>query len=393
MTDDLGDRRARPAPYTAAALAAAGREQAHGDGAVSGPPIPHAVNPAGIGVGDVLVLRALGLGDALTGIAPLRGLRRLFPDHRLILAAPGPVGAWLADLGVVDGVLPTPGLVDLPPMAGGHVAVDLHGRGPASQRLLAAARPGSGEPSRLIAYSCPEVGHTGPVWRSDEHEVERWCRLVAEAGGPCGPADLLLRYHRPAPADAPVVLHPGAAFGSRRWPADRWRAVAADLATAGHRVLVTGSTAERELTAVVSAGLAGVRDLGGALGLTGLSAVVDGAALVLSGDTGIAHLATALAVRSVVLFGPTPPARWGPAVDAHLHTVLWHGAAAARTWGDPHGDTLDDRLAAVTVTEVTAAVDAQLRAPVTPPTTSPSSAINAGVGAITVPVPSTEGRP
>ncbi|OMH35209.1 glycosyl transferase family 9 [Tersicoccus sp. Bi-70] len=327
-----------------------------------------------MGEGDVLVLRALGLGDALAGIAPLRGLRRLFPDHRLILAAPGPVGAWLTELGAVDGVLPTPGLVDLPPLAGGHVAVDLHGRGPASQRLLTATRP-----SRLIAFACPEVGHDGPEWHADEHEVARWCRLVADAGGPCGPADLLLRFQRPAPADAPVVLHPGAAFGSRRWPVDRWRAVAEHLVDRGRRVLVTGSAGERDLTAAVSDGLPGVRDLGGALGLTGLTAVVDGAALVLSGDTGTAHLATALAVPSVLLFGPTPPSRWGPVVDQHLHTVLWHGDPAATTWGDPHGETLDERLAAITVAEVIAAVAAQLPdpesaehpAPVPTPVTAP----------------------
>ncbi|GGC81838.1 hypothetical protein GCM10011512_05740 [Tersicoccus solisilvae] len=350
MTDDeSGRRRRRPEPYTAEALAV--------DPAASSvdADVPHAVDPAGIGDGDVLVLRALGLGDALTGIAPMRGLRRLFPGHRLILAAPGPVGAWLADLGVVDGVLPTPGLVDLPPLAGGHVAVDLHGRGPASQRLLAATRP-----SRLIAFSCPEVGHHGPAWCADEHEVRRWCRLVSDAGGPCGPADLLLRFHRPAPAGAPVVLHPGAAFGSRRWPVDRWRAVAEHLTGRGRRVLVTGSAAERDLTGAISDGLDGVRDLGGALGLSALTDAVGGAALVISGDTGTAHLATALAVRSVLLFGPTPPSRWGPVVDPHLHTVLWHGDPDAAAWGDPHGETLDERLAAVTVAEVVAAAGAQL---------------------------------
>ncbi|MEH0108462.1 glycosyltransferase family 9 protein [Tersicoccus sp. MR15.9] len=361
--DDRAAGSARPEPYTAAALAA--DPAAHSNAGV-----PHAIDPAGIGEGDVLVLRALGLGDALTGIAPLRGLRRLFPDHRLILAAPGPVGAWLTELGVVDGVLPTPGLIDLPPLAGGHVAVDLHGRGPASQRLLAARGAEDGGPSRLIAFSCPEVGHDGPAWRAYEHEVERWCRLVADAGGPCGPADLLLRYHRPAPADAPVVLHPGAAFASRRWPVDRWRAVAEHLTGRGRRVLVTGSASERDLTAAVSDGLPGVRDLGGALDLSGLTAAVDGAALVISGDTGTGHLATALAVPSVLLFGPTPPSRWGPVVDPHLHTVLWHGDPDAAAWGDPHGETLDERLAALTVPEVIAAAAAHLPEPA-PPTGSP----------------------
>jgi len=62
----------------------------------------------------VLVLRALGLGDALTGIPALRGLRRAFPEHRLTLAAPSQLGQWLRRLDVVDAVLPTPDLQPLP---------------------------------------------------------------------------------------------------------------------------------------------------------------------------------------------------------------------------------------------------------------------------------------
>ncbi|MFI7496263.1 glycosyltransferase family 9 protein [Kocuria sp. M4R2S49] len=316
-----------------------------------------AVDPATIGPGDVLVLRALGLGDALTAVAPLRGVRRMLPGHRIVLAAPSGPGAWLAGLGVVDGVLPVPGLVPLPPAPGGHVAVNLHGRGPRSHELLLASRP-----ERLVGFAAPEAGHDGPPWRRDEHEVLRWCRLVEEAGGPCGPEDLRLRAHRPAPGDAPVLIHPGAASAARRWPAERWREVAAALASDGHRIVVTGSPAEAELAAAVVTGIDAAEDRCGMLDLDGLARTVGAAAVVLSADTGVAHVATALAVRSVVLFGPTPPAWWGPAVDPDLHTVLWHGDPAARAWGDPHADRLDERLAAVTPSEVLAAARAQLDA-------------------------------
>ena len=52
------------------------------------------------------------------------------------------------------------------------------------------------------------------------------------------------------------------------------------------------------------------------------------AAVVVSGDTGIAHLATGYGTPSVLLFGPTPPAWWGPLVDLDRHRVLWHGELA-----------------------------------------------------------------
>jgi len=71
-------------------------------------------------------------------------------------------------------------------------------------------------------------------------------------------------------------------------------------------------------------------------------------------------LATALRTRSVLLFGPSSPDRWGPAIDPELHTVLWRGRAGHP--GDPHGETVDPALAAIRVEEVLAAVDAQLRA-------------------------------
>jgi ADP-heptose:LPS heptosyltransferase len=277
----------------------------------------------------VLALRALGLGDTLTGIPALRGLRRRFPGHRLVLAAPKELGEWLRGRGVVDDVLPAAGLAPLsaPPP---DVAVNLHGRGPQSHALLRALAPGD-----LIAF-----GEHGAPWREDEHEVHRWCRLV----GRCGPEDL--RLPTTVTRGDAVVVHPGAAFPSRRWPADRWRAVVAALLADGHRVLVTGGEAERPLGAAVCA--PGAIDLTGRLGLDALGDVVAGAAALLCGDTGVAHLATALGTPSVLLFGPVSPARWGPLIDLDRHVVLWHGDGT----GDPHGDTVDPALAAVTVGEV-----------------------------------------
>ena len=328
---------------------------------------------------EVLVLRALGLGDGLAGVAALRGLRRAFAGHRLVLAAPAQIGGFLRRRGVVDDVLATPELDALTPQlwAGRRstppeVAVDLHGCGPASHLLLQALDPG-----RLVAWHCPAAGYDeGPEHRLDEQEVTRWCRLVTAAGGPCGPEDLLLD-----PVDLPgspvgrghVVVHPGAASASRRWPADRFAAVAAALAAAGHRVVVTAGAAERDLAAAVTP--AGGTDLAGGVDLDGLASVVAAAALVVCGDTGVAHLATAYRVPSVLLFGPTPPAWWAPAVDPGRHRVLWPGdrfpAAPGGRWyrGDPHGAAVDPALDLVTVAEVldAAASLAPAAAPARPP--------------------------
>jgi len=315
----------------------------------------------------VLVLRALGLGDGLAGVAALRGLRRMAPASWLVLAAPAGIGGFLRRRGVVDEVLDTADLDALTPALwasrGGttlevtppDVAVDLHGRGPASHRLLQALHPG-----RLIAWHCPAAGYLdGPEHRLDEQEVDRWCRLVTAAGGPCSPADLLVDptdLRPPVVTGRYAVLHPGAASGCRRWPAQRFAEVGVALAADGWHVVVTGSGGERALTRSVTP--AGGTDLAGTLDLDTLASVVAHAGLVVCGDTGVAHLATAYGTPSVVLFGPTPPRWWGPAVDAGLHRVLWHGQEIAGEdlyRGDPHAPAVDPALALVTTAEVVAA--------------------------------------
>ncbi len=74
--------------------------------------------------------------------------------------------------------------------------------------------------------------------------------------------------------------------------------------------------------------------LAGRTDLVELAAAVAAAGRVVCGDTGVAHLATALGTPSVVLFGPTSPARWGPPADRPQHRVLWAGRAAATLTAD-----------------------------------------------------------
>lgn len=313
----------------------------------------------------ILVLRALGLGDALTGVPALRGLRRLHPDRPLLLAAPRVIGEWFSALGLVDDVLPTTGLDDEPPgrRVGSHDAVNLHGRGPQSHALLLAGRPRS-----LLAFAPPPGTDVGravpepaelPAWRDDEHEVLRWCRLIGSAGGACGAEDLRLEQvgHSPDAAHPYVVLHPGAASGSRRWPVDRWAGVARAL---GRRldVRLTGGPDERVLCEQVAAaaGLARSSVTAGTLDLPGLVELVAKAALIVCGDTGVAHVATATGTPSVLLFGPVSPALWGPAIDRGRHACLWHGDGN----GDPHAADPDPALLRITPTEVLVAAEALL---------------------------------
>jgi ADP-heptose:LPS heptosyltransferase len=298
-----------------------------------------------VALSRLLVLRALGLGDFLTGVPALRALRRAFPDHELVLAAPAVLQPLVTLADVADRLLDTRDLDALrwssePP----DLAVNLHGRGPQSHALLQSLRP-----RRLLGFAC--TGHPGPGWDDDEHEVRRWCRLVSDSlSVAADPLDLRLRVpSAPAPAPRAVVVHPGAAYQSRRWPADRFASVAAALSAAGHDVVVTGGPGEISLAQAVAsrAELPAEAVLAGRTDLLQLAAQVASAQLVICGDTGMAHLATAFRTPSVLLFGPMPPSRWGPVGDGP-HTVLWHGSGV----GDPWGDDVDPALLRISVDEV-----------------------------------------
>jgi len=303
----------------------------------------------------MLVLRALGPGGFLTAVPALRALRRARPEHRLALAAPTSL-APLAELSeAVHTIQPTPGLDGFrPPERPVDIAVNLHGEGPESHRALSASTP-----REFLGFACADLGYAGPVWRAAEHEVRRWCRLVSEGWGvDADPTDLgLRRPPRSSVAPGAVVVHPGAAHAARQWPPKRFAEVARSLHQRGFRVVITGSEPELPLARRVGA-LAGLsRDavLAGRTDLLGLVALVAEARLVVCGDTGVAHLASAYAVPSVVLFGPTPPSRWGPP-ETGPHVALWRGTAP----GDPRGPEPDPALLRIEPDDVLGQVDALL---------------------------------
>jgi ADP-heptose:LPS heptosyltransferase len=305
------------------------------------------------------VLRPLGLGDLLTGVPAIRAVRAAVPDHRLVLATTSALEPLARLIDAVDEVLPARELQPLewagPPP---ELAVDLHGKGPASHAIVADL-----EPARLLTFDSP--GYPGPPWYPDEHEVVRWCRLVSAGLGVTADPDALDLAEPPVPplVRGVTVVHPGAAFPGRRWPPDRFAAVARHLTAQGHDVRITGGPAEVELARQVAAdaGLGNEAVLAGRTTSLELAAVIAHARLVVCGDTGVAHLASAYRRPSVVLFGPVSPGLWGPP-SRPQHVVLWHGWVHGGS-GDPWGTAVDPALAAITVEEVTMAIDALRASP------------------------------
>lgn len=318
----------------------------------------------------LLALRALKIGDVLVAVPALRGLRRSFPDHKIVLGCADYLRPLAQLSGAVDDVLATPRGLDEPlaiPAGVVDVAVNLHGNGPESRGRLEALAA-----TRNIGHAAP--GWTGPEWLDEIHERQRWTRLLNWHGIDADPLDyrldgsgLALPTIQTAEGTVPLrqpysVVHVGAAHASRHWPVGRFAEVITALVEQGHRVLLTGSEGERgraedvaeQAAAQIGANVARrrVHMVAGQLSLQQFIAVIAHTELLLSADTGAAHLATAFGRTSVILFGPAAPEIWGPPPGPHR--VL---TDAAQRRGDAFADTPDPALLAVGTEDVLAAID------------------------------------
>jgi ADP-heptose:LPS heptosyltransferase len=280
-----------------------------------------------------LALRAAGLGDLLVAVPAIRALARapgLAPLtvaaprwlHDVVHLVPGVAAAHDADGGSVAAPRPAAASIEL--------AVNLHGRGPQSHRALMALRP-----RHLLAYRSPGVWQDGPVWPHGLHERHRWCHLLDTAGILCDPDEVAIDLPSVgSPVPGAVVVHLGGKDDTRRLTVRQGVAVARACSAAGAVVVVTGAAPDRARAEAVlrGAGLPAGGLLAGSTTLAALAALVAEAALVVSGDTGAAHLASSYATPSVICFGTASPAHWGPPERA-VHRVLHdpRGVAHIRT--------------------------------------------------------------
>ncbi|HZU04570.1 MAG TPA: glycosyltransferase family 9 protein [Chloroflexota bacterium] len=155
-------------------------------------------------------------------------------------------------------------------------------------------------------------------------------RATVPPAGRAQAAALLAAHGVPAGARL-LAIHPGTGAAVKHWSVPGWAAVADALATRlAAQVVVTGSTEERTLVnAVVAAMRQPAIAAAGQLDWHGLAGLFARCAVVLGVDSGPLHLAAALGVPTVHLFGPTAPARFGPWGLGPRHRVVRAGLACS----------------------------------------------------------------
>jgi heptosyltransferase I len=178
---------------------------------------------------------------------------------------------------------------------------------------------GFGQPREIPARRF----YTDPVTARGTHIVEQNLSLAEEVAGralPTPPAifprdeaaeqECNRRLDNP-PVGRFALLNPGAGWGAKRWPAERYGRVARELATDGLKPFINFGPAEEDLARSVREASKGAAEII-KCSITQLIALTRHASLFIGGDTGPMHLAAALNIPVVAIFGPTDPARNGP---------------------------------------------------------------------------------
>src|SRR6185369_3732997 len=114
-----------------------------------------------------------------------------------------------------------------------------------------------------------------------------------------------------------VSFFPGASIPERRWGADKFRKVAELLAAIDVPIVVVGGQEDKGQGDVIASGGLGL-NLAGRTSLSETAAIIESSALLLSGDSGVLHIAVGLGKRTVSLFGPGRAKKWAPRGERHI---------------------------------------------------------------------------
>ncbi|MEO7578622.1 MAG: glycosyltransferase family 9 protein [Massilia sp.] len=313
-------------------------------------------------VRNVVIFRALQLGDMLCAVPALRALRAALPCAQITLVGL-PWAQQFADRfsSYIDGFIAFPGHAALPEqpvqrdqLIGFYqsmhaqefsLALQMHGDGRVTNGIVKGfrARANAGfaaseatECDRLSYFPYPDRGA----------EPLRLLNLVSLLGAP--PAGAQLEFPL-LPADwdelngtglavglvpgSYMCIHPGASVRDKCWPPARFAQVADQLAFEfGLSTVITGSGKEAELAGEVAARMRSPAiNAAAPISIGAMAALMSGARLLICNDTGVSHIAAGLRLKSVVVFSKADIHRWAP-LDRRMHRSVW----------DPNGDHADE---------------------------------------------------
>lgn len=302
----------------------------------------------------ILVIRMSAFGDVIHALPAVAALRRGFPRSRLSWLLRPEWTPLVAGSPAVDEAIAAPrrslGVLARLRRERFDLVVDLQGL--IQSAILGRAAAAGG----YFGFADPRESLAARLYRTRvspaaAHVVDRNLELAYAAGGQQGEAVF------PLPAGVPegrlperfVLACPFAGWGAKQWPLGNFSALAERLAAAGIALVVNGAPPRATALAAVQGAMAHTSGIAGLIDATRRATAVVGV------DSGPLHLAAALGMPGVAIFGPTDPARNGP----YGGTIRVLRAAEAKT--TYRRDAAPSAsMRAITVDEVWAALRPQL---------------------------------
>ncbi len=278
---------------------------------------------------EILILHPGGLGDILLSLPAIGLLRRQFPSAGITIAANidhlAPAAHGYAERVLSLAVLPLHRLFAPEALTDEEALFWNH-----FDRIVSWTGSGNPEFVRNLKQIHPDA-HIAS-WRPEPEESRHVSQLFIDSLGAGDfhimppPAGILLdsvaQNHGMQwlveqgweVRESLVALHPGAGSTAKRWPLPRFIRLAEELALREHmKLLLIEGPAETGLAMQIARALPAEKAIRAeSLPLDLLAAVLSRCNMFVGNDSGVAHLAAALSLRTVVLFGPTLPQHWAP---------------------------------------------------------------------------------
>jgi heptosyltransferase-1 len=292
----------------------------------------------------ILLVKLSSFGDVIHALPTLEALREAYPTGHITWLVEAAYAPLLSGHPALDEVWIAPRLRPAEFFSGSNPAalrrllqqlraqpfdlvVDVQGLFKSALWVALAQSPRKVGYDRTRELSYLPLTEGVPPFDPEAHAVRRYLNLAHYLGAPPAPprfrlgldaaADIAALF--PAGTGAPlVVLHPGARWASKLWPPASWANLAEWFHAQGFQIAVTGSPADQELAADITAqGRAPLINLTGRTSLAQLAGILRKTRLAVTTDTGVMHLAAALGTPVTALFGPTAPWRTGPFGPGH----------------------------------------------------------------------------
>lgn len=316
---------------------------------------------------SVLVIRPGGIGDAVLLVPVVRELRRCFPQVSIDILAEKRNARVFSLCPGIRSVR----CYDVPSefrdalRSRYDVVIDTeqwhHLSAVVARMVRAETRIGFATNNRRRLFTCPVA------YNLDSYEADSFRLLIAPLG--CdgkGETDLpflaVSNWHSvtadnllvPLGEKPFVAIFPGASIAERRWGAEKFAELATRLRERVE-VVVVGGTVDRHDATVIEQ--AGVLNLAGNTNLAETAAIIARSSLLVSGDSGILHIAVGLGVSTVSLFGPGRANKWAPRGNSHIVINRNLPCSPCTTFGYTPKCPMSARcMAEITVDEVEQAV-------------------------------------